>query len=127
MAVAVVTVSGRSFRVGCEDGQEARIQELGGLVDAKITQLRASFGEIGDQRLQVMAALEFADEASDSRAKMEALEKSLAELKTRSEERAARDAATEARLIAQIETMSQRLERLARELSRGAAEADAPL
>ena len=31
------------------------------MIDGKIGELRASFGEIGDQRLVVMAALTFAD------------------------------------------------------------------
>lgn len=125
MALAVLTVAGRTYRVGCDDGQEARLEELAAILDAKIAQLRSNFGEIGDQRLQVMAALEFADEAADLRAKAETLEKNLAEVEAELQARARREGATEARLTAQVDAMAQRLERLLRELSSENEESDA--
>src|SRR5260370_41311282 len=57
-----VTINGRSFRMACEDGEEAHLQHLAEDLDQRIGRLRTRFGEIGDTRLTVMAALTLADE-----------------------------------------------------------------
>ncbi|MCW2282361.1 cell division protein ZapA [Rhodoblastus acidophilus] len=62
MAQAVVTIAGRAYRMGCEEGEQAHIEELARLLDARIADLRGVFGEIGEQRIVVMAALTLSDE-----------------------------------------------------------------
>src|SRR5471032_314789 len=62
-----VTIGGRAFRLACNEGEEPHLEALAREVDAKITQMHKSFGEIGDQRLVVMAALTIADELSEAR------------------------------------------------------------
>ena len=62
MAQVNATIAGRQFRLACEDGQEEHLQALAKDVDARIIELRRKFGEIGDTRLTVMAALTVADE-----------------------------------------------------------------
>jgi cell division protein ZapA len=62
MAQAVVNIAGRTYRMNCDEGEEAHVERLAALVDAKIAELREAFGEIGDQRITVMAALTVADE-----------------------------------------------------------------
>jgi len=62
MAQVSVTIDGRKYRLACNEGEETRLEQVAGLVDDKIGELRGSFGEIGDQRLVVMAALTFADQ-----------------------------------------------------------------
>ena len=52
-----VTINGRQFRMSCEAGEEAHLTELAADLDTRIARLRARFGEIGDTRLTVMAAL----------------------------------------------------------------------
>ncbi len=118
MATAVVTVAGRAYRVGCEPGEEPRLEALGRLVDARIDKLRQGFGEIGDQRLLVMGALEFADEAEDHRLRAEALHKELEALRAALAQRDARDTAIEARLAQSVSDAADRLEQLARDLAR---------
>lgn len=81
MAQVNVTIAGRSFRMACGDGEEAHLEGLATQVDAKIAELRKSFGEIGDQRLTVMAAIMIADDLAESRRKIAALETSLTELR----------------------------------------------
>ena len=51
--------------MACEDGQEAHLTSLARELDARIEGLRAKFGEIGDTRLTVMAALTIADELGE--------------------------------------------------------------
>ena len=64
MAEVTLTIAGRNYRMACDDGQEAHRAEIGEMVSRKIEDMRSSFGEIGDKRLTVMAAIVVADELS---------------------------------------------------------------
>ena len=66
MAHVSVTISGRQYRMACDDGQEHHLARLSHELDQRIAHLRTTFGEIGDMRLTVMAALIIADELSDA-------------------------------------------------------------
>ena len=61
-----VTINGRQYRMACEEGQEARLLQLAESFEARIGSLRGKFGEIGDARLTVMAALTVCDELLDA-------------------------------------------------------------
>lgn len=74
MAQVNATIAGRQFRLACEDGQEDHLQALAKDIDQRIVDLRAKFGEIGDTRLTVMAALTVADELSEALRKIRRLE-----------------------------------------------------
>jgi cell division protein ZapA len=127
MAVAIVTIAGRSYRLGCDEGQEKRLEELAASVDGKIAAMRNNVGEIGDQRLIVMAAIEIADEAADARAKIEALEAEVASLREKIDAGQRRDAGIEARLAQSFDAAATRLERLAQQLAGDGGDADDPL
>jgi len=81
MAALVVSIAGRSYRIACGDGEEARLEELVRYVESKIFSMHESFGEIGEQRLNVMAAIAIADEAADARDRVQALELELKEIR----------------------------------------------
>jgi cell division protein ZapA len=109
MAQVSVTIDNRKYRLACNEGEEARLESLAGLIDDKIGELRASFGEIGDQRLVVMAALTVADSLQ------EALDANAVER--------VRMKATEARnesFASRLDQFSSRLEALAGQLAGGA-------
>ena len=74
MAQVNATIAGRQFRLACEDGQEDHLLALAKDIDQRIVDLRAKFGEIGDTRLTVMAALMVADELSEAQRKIRRLE-----------------------------------------------------
>ncbi len=118
MATAIVTIAGRTYRMGCDEGQEKRLEELAALVDGKIAAMKESFGEIGDQRIVVMAALQIADEAADTRDQSTELETEVKSLRARLEGAQARESALEARLELALGDAASRLEQLARDLSR---------
>jgi cell division protein ZapA len=67
MAQVSVTIDGRKYRLACNEGEEARLESLAGMIDDKIGEMRKEFGEIGDQRLVIMAALTFADDLAEAR------------------------------------------------------------
>src|SRR5919198_153935 len=78
MAQVNVTINGRQFRMACGAGEEGGLPRLAEELDRRIRELRASFGEIGDTRLTVMAALAVADELSEIQEKLQRLEPELA-------------------------------------------------
>ena len=79
MAQTVVTIAGRTYRMNCDEGEEAHIESLARSVDAKIADLRGAFGEIGDQRIVVMAALTLADELCSAQKKLNERDENLAQ------------------------------------------------
>ena len=92
MSQVNVTINGRQFRMACEDGQEDHLQQLAKDLDERIVALRGQFGEIGDARLTVMAALMVADELSETGKKLRRLEEELAALQDARGAAADRDA-----------------------------------
>jgi cell division protein ZapA len=80
MAQIVATIAGRQFRLACEDGQEDHLQSLAKDIDQRIIDLRRKFGEIGDTRLTVMAALMVADELNEAMQKVRRLDEDVAAL-----------------------------------------------
>lgn len=65
MAQVSVTIGERVYRLACGEGEEERIKALARIVDSKTAEIRAAFGEIGDQRIAVMVALTFADDLGE--------------------------------------------------------------
>jgi cell division protein ZapA len=109
MATIAVAVAGRTYRMSCNDGEEAQLERLAGIVEAKINEMKESFGEIGEQRITVMAAIALADETHDAREKAATALGALDAL--RAERDAAREAlaALEERACAALENAARRL------------------
>src|SRR5947209_5182876 len=112
MAHVTVTINGRQYRMACDDGQEAHLATLGQELDRRIQQLRADFGEIGDSRLVVMAALSVGDELSEARAKLRQLEEELAGLREGRVAASERNKATEVAVVAALNAAAERIERV---------------
>ena len=106
MATVSVDVNGRSYVVGCEDGQEAHVMALARQFDAQVGEVREQVGQVGELRLFLMAALLTADELADVRNRL--LEAEAALQRYRADETAAQARAAEV-----LETAAQRIEALA--------------
>jgi cell division protein ZapA len=117
MAQVSVTINGRHYRMACEDGQEEHLVSLARNLDGRITQLRASFGEIGDMRLTVMAALMIADELSETSKHLRTLEDDLVRLREMGAQTGDRIEATENAVAAALNNAAERVENLTRNLS----------
>ena len=76
-----VTINGRQYRMACEEGQEVRLLRLAENLEARIESLRGKFGEIGDARLTVMAALTVCDELLDANNRIRSLEEEIDSLR----------------------------------------------
>lgn len=116
MAQVNVSIAGRTYRMACDDGEEAHLETLAAQLDGKIGELRGHFGEIGDGRITVMAALTIADDLSAAVARIAALEARIAVLEGEETSADARHAAANAAVAAAIETAARRIERIARGL-----------
>ncbi|TVR06461.1 MAG: cell division protein ZapA [Salinarimonadaceae bacterium] len=117
MAQVTVTIAGKTYRMACADGEESHLEGLADLLDGKIAQMREAFGEIGDMRLQVMAALTIADELAEARASVAKLREEVDALKTLVADSDARIHDNEERHARAIVAASERVERLARSLA----------
>ncbi len=84
MAQINVLIAGRTYRMACSDGEEDHLKGLAARLDQKITELKGSFGEIGDSRITVMAAITFADQLSEAERRIAALQAELDDLQGRS-------------------------------------------
>jgi cell division protein ZapA len=117
MAQTTVTINGREFRMACEEGEEPRLTALAQDLDQRITQLRGRFGEIGDTRLTVIAALMLADELAETKDKLARLGPELAALQDVRVQAAERAKATQAAVSAALNSAAERIEGITRRLN----------
>ena len=117
MSQVNVTINGRQFRMACEDGQEERVSNLARELDARIAALRGKFGEIGDTRLTVMAALTVADELAEMGQRVRRLEQELAALQDARVSAADRSQTAQAVIAAALTAAAERIEGITKKLN----------
>ena len=127
MSQVNVTINGRQFRMACEDGEEARLSRLAEDLDASIATLRTRFGEIGDTRLTVMAALTLADQLSETKEKLQRLEPELATLRNASVASADHSLATQSAVVAALNAAAERIENITKRLNETVPESGVPM
>jgi len=119
MAEVSVTINGRVYRMACDPGQEDHLARLGRELDQRIAQLRESFGEIGDTRLAVMAAIMVADELAELKRRLRTSDQEIQSLKDARERAAQRNEDGERAIAGILEETAERIERLAQGLNSG--------
>ncbi|HSZ65747.1 MAG TPA: cell division protein ZapA [Xanthobacteraceae bacterium] len=117
MAQVNVTINGRQFRMACEDGQEGHLIELARDLDMRISGLRGKFGEIGDTRLTVMAALTVADELAEAGLRLKRLEEELAALQDARVLTSDRNKAAQASIAVALGAAAERIESITKKLN----------
>jgi cell division protein ZapA len=127
MSQVNVTINGRQFRMACEDGEEAHLMHLAEDLDLRISRLRTRFGEIGDTRLTVMAALTLADELSETKEKVQRIEPELATLQDASVDSADRALSTQAAVAAALNAAAERIEMVTKQLNQTVPESGVPM
>ena len=116
-----VTINSRQYRIGCEDGQEEHLETLAKDFDARISEMRATFGEVGDARLTIMAALTIADQLAETVTKLRQVEAELPALRAAHVLASDRAQATQAAVIAAFNAAAERLEGVAKRLNQSAS------
>ena len=113
-----VTINGRQYRMACEEGQEERLLKLAESFESRIQNLRGKFGEIGDARLTVMAALTVGDELLDAVNRIRSLEEELATLRDVRASAADRAKATQTAVANALNAAANRIEKTTQVLNR---------
>jgi cell division protein ZapA len=114
MAHVSVTINGRQYRMACDDGQEHHLARLAHDLDQRIANLRSTFGEIGDTRLTIMAALTLIDELSELRQRMHRIETEFTGLQHARAAALDRSEAMEADITAALTSAAERIEKAVR-------------
>ena len=113
-----VTINGRQYRMACEEGQETRLLQLAEGFETRIGSLRGKFGEIGDARLTVMAALMVSDELIDATQRIRKLEEELTALRDVRVVAADRARATQIAVANALNAAADRIEKTTQVLNR---------
>jgi cell division protein ZapA len=113
-----VTINGRQYRMACEEGQEVRLLRLAENLESRVESLRGKFGEIGDARLTVMAALTVCDELVDANQRILNLEKELGTLRDVRVAAVDRAKATQTAVANALNAAAERIERTTQILNR---------
>jgi cell division protein ZapA len=119
MAQVTVTIAGKAYRMACGEGEEAHLQGLARQIDERMESLKRNFGEIGDQRLTIMAAIVVADQLSEANRRIAELEVELVNIKSDASDRLTDQDRRTDLLADSIDAAAVRIERIAHDL-RGA-------
>jgi cell division protein ZapA len=114
MSQVTITVGGRHYRLSCDEGEETHLTGLGEKLDTMISELREAFGEIGDQRLTVMAAILALDRLDEAEKKV--LEADIAGGHENRSESVGSAKKMEERFVNVLETAAARIEGLVSEI-----------
>ena len=71
MSDVKIEINGRSYQIACEDGQEDHLQRLAEFLEKRLQDVVSTVGQVGQDRLLVMAGLLIADELSDAFAEID--------------------------------------------------------
>jgi cell division protein ZapA len=123
MAQVNLTINGRVYRMACDDGEEEHVSELGGRFNRAIDELRQALGEIGDQRLMVMAGILMTDRLDDAERRLKKAEQEIRELKEGRLDSASRFESLEESFAESIEAAAMRIEQIADRLNVGPSSA----
>ena len=110
MGQVTVVLNGRTYRLECGEGEESHLIALAEYLGTHVEDMKRKFGQVGDDRLILMASLLVTDELWELRREMEALKASLAA--ARRDRSVADESAKSAKadLAGRIEAVADRLE-----------------
>ena len=79
MGQVTVTLNDRNYRLECNEGEEAHLIELAEFIGVHVDEMRRKFGQVGDDRLILMASLVLTDRLWEMKREIEDLKVQLAE------------------------------------------------
>ena len=119
MPEVTVEVAGRSYRIGCGEGEEAHLVALAARVDGEAARL-VEMGQMAEGRLMLMSALMLADRLTEAEQAAEAAERRAAEALEQARATAARADAfgpeREAEIATSLDALTGRIETLAQRI-----------
>lgn len=73
MGQVSVSINNHRYTLACRDGEEDRLLSLARLLDNKVRTLTARLGQVGENKLILMAALIIADEFEETRNELQGI------------------------------------------------------
>src|ERR1700761_4627183 len=116
MPLVNVMVNSRAYTIACDEGEEDHLKDLAAHVDAKVRELLESVGQVGDQRLLLMAAVLITDELFEGRARLDAHEKTVGDLAIAHEQISGELNRSEESAVIALEKAAKRIEVIAARL-----------
>ena len=112
MGQVSVTLNGRTYRLECGEGEETHLIALAEYLGSHVDTMKRKFGQVGDDRLILMASLLVIDEFWELRRQMQEMKTALAE--ARRDKSAGDESAKsfKADLAARVSAAADRLELL---------------
>ncbi|TWG65013.1 MULTISPECIES: cell division protein ZapA [unclassified Aminobacter] len=117
MPQVTVSIDGKAYRMACDEGQEQHLMDLAASFDRYVSHLRNSFGEIGDQRLTVMAGIMVMDELVELQKRVKGMETEIATLRKTRDDALAKADKNDAALTGALANLAERMENLAARLN----------
>ena len=108
-----VEINGRKYRMACEEGQQKHLIGLAERFNTHVEGLKGAVGEIGDNRLTVMAGIAVVDELSEAERRIKELEKEVLVLTRAGQEVAAEIEMLENQFAEKLGGAAQALENVA--------------
>ena len=108
-----VEINGRRYRMACEEGQQGHLIGLAERFNAHVESLKGAVGEIGDNRLTVMAGIAVLDDLSEAERRIAALEEEVATLTQAGQDIATELEETEAQFAKKLTDAAKALEGVA--------------
>lgn len=78
MGQVTVVLNGRTYRLECGEGEESHLIALAEYLGTHVEDMKRKFGQVGDDRLILMASLLVTDELWELKREMEQMKASLA-------------------------------------------------
>lgn len=112
MGQVSVVLNGRTYRLECGEGEESHLIALTEYLGTHVEDMKRKFGQVGDDRLILMASLLITDELWELKREMEQLKSALAV--ARRDRSVADESAKSAKadLVQRIDAVADRLELL---------------
>jgi cell division protein ZapA len=80
MPEVTVEIAGKKYRIACEEGQEQHLMALADRFSRTVDDLKGGVGEVGDNRLIVMAGIAVLDELGEAEKRIDGLKQDIADL-----------------------------------------------
>ena len=108
-----VEINGRKYRMACEEGQQRHLIGLAERFNTHVESLKGAVGEIGDNRLTVMAGIAVVDELAEAERRIKELETDVLVLTRAGQEISAEIEALEEKFAAKLSDAARALEGVA--------------
>ena len=125
MGQVSVTLNGRTYRLECSEGEEPHLVELAEYLGSHVDEMRRKFGQVGDDRLILMASLVVGDELWELRRQLEEMKAVLADARRDKSAAEATAKAAQVELVDRVGAAADRLELLNTQFLGGGGPSDA--